>query len=119
MLKYTAKFESFDDLPWFKEDMIPILDNTFPGSKFIYLSRDEESWKNSYSRWTYIVTGEKPDVDTGWKRYKAHETFVVSYFKDRSADDFITLNVKDKKGVEKLAKFLNKQAPQSQFYWKL
>src|SRR5699024_4627029 len=37
VLKYTAKFESFDDLPWLKEDMIPVLDKHFPGSKFIYL----------------------------------------------------------------------------------
>ncbi len=46
ILKYTAKFDSADDLPWLKEDMIPILDRVFPNSKFIYLTRDEEQGKS-------------------------------------------------------------------------
>lgn len=35
VLKYTAKFDSADDLPWLKEDMIPVLDRVFPNSQFI------------------------------------------------------------------------------------
>jgi len=30
ILNYASKFESFDDLPWPMEDMIPILDQSVP-----------------------------------------------------------------------------------------
>ena len=43
--------ESFDDLPWLKEGLPPILLETFPNSKFIYVQRDEASWKRSYRDW--------------------------------------------------------------------
>ena len=65
ILEYTSKFESFDDQPWFKVDLIPVLDRKFPNSKFIYLTRDEESWKNSMHNWGKKKWGEYPNVDEG------------------------------------------------------
>ena len=112
IISYTAKFDSFDDLPWLKEDMIPILDQRFPNSKFIYLERDEESWVRSYDRWTFNTFGFHPDIEQGLKNYRDHKEFVLSYFKDRS-NDLLILNVKDEKAFSKLAKFLGKQAPSS------
>jgi len=106
ILKYTAKFDSFDDLPWLKEDMIPVLDKTFPNSKFVYLTRDEKSWKKSYYSWRYKVFGQYPDVEKAWEQYKKHERFVHEYFKDRDPGDFIVLDVRDEKGFKKLADFL-------------
>lgn len=32
VINYTKRFESFDDLPWLKEDLLPILFETFPNS---------------------------------------------------------------------------------------
>ncbi|MBU2950244.1 hypothetical protein KO493_06015 [Tamlana agarivorans] len=115
ILKYTAKFESFDDLPWLKEDMIPILDKTFPESKFIYLTRDENEWKKSFYNWTYKVKGHYPDIEKGWEDYKNHEKFVLDYFKTHPKKDFIILNVKDKYGFEKLALFLGKESFRKSF----
>ncbi len=106
VLRYTAKFDSCDDLPWLKEDMIPILDSTFPNSKFIYLQRNEESWKKSYYKWRYKKFGEYPDVDEAFKEYKDHEKFVMDYFKDWPEDRFIILDIKDKMGFKKLADFV-------------
>lgn len=115
ILKYTSKFESFDDLPWLKEDMIPILDKVFPGSKFVYLVRDETSWKKSYFNWRNKVFGDSPDVEKAWGEYQAHNKFVMEYFKDRPADEFIILNVRDENGFKKLADFLGKKTNRNSF----
>lgn len=113
IIRYTSKFDSFDDLPWLKEDMIPLLDNKFPNSKFIYLERDEESWLNSYKNWTYKQTGKYPDLDLGLNNFRKHGTFVKDYFKKRE-NDILYLNVRDENAFEKLAWFLGKISPQKE-----
>lgn len=115
ILNYTAKFDSVDDLPWLKEDMIPILDRVFPNSKFIYLTRDEESWKRSLYNWTYQLTGKYPDIDERLNDYRKHKEFVMNYFHDKPDDQFLILDIKDKKGFKKLAKFLGKKPIQESF----
>ena len=109
ILRYTSKFESFDDLPWLKEDMIPILDQFFPGSKFVYLYRDETSWAKSMKNWTYLKTGELPDMDLKLDEYRKHKEFIDFYFKDSSDDKFLRLDVKDPEAFFQLAKFLGKE----------
>jgi hypothetical protein len=109
VLKYTAKFDSCDDLPWLRIDMIPLLDEKFPGSKFIYLKREENSWKKSYKNWRKKVFGKEPDVEEGYKAYQEHEAFVLDYFKDRIKKDLIILDIKDPQGFKKLADFLGKE----------
>lgn len=115
VLDYTARYESFDDLPWLKEDMIPILDETFADSKFVYLERDEASWKDSYARWTRYVSGIDPEVASAWSEYQNHRTFVLQYFAVRPADKFIVLDVRDPLGFAKLAAFLGKRSMQNAF----
>lgn len=115
ILQYTAKFEALDDLPWLKEDMIPVLDRVFPNSKFIYLTRDEKSWKNSIYNFTYNRTGVYPDVDECFKEYQAHQDFVLDYFKDRPKEQFLVLDITEKKGFKKLANFLGKTTNQDEF----
>lgn len=115
VLNYTAKFDSFDDLPWLKEEMIPLLDKTFPNSKFIYLIREEEAWKKSLYNWTFDRFGKYPDVEKSWADYKSHEKFVLDYFNKRSIKDFIVLDIKDPKGFKKLAKFLGKTSDRDNF----
>ncbi|MFP5470709.1 MAG: sulfotransferase [Bacteroidia bacterium] len=114
VLKYTAKFDSCDDLPWLKIEMIPILDKTFPNSKFIYLERDEDDWKKSYSEWTELKTSTKPDIEKAFLAFNNHKFFVKDYFKNRE-NDILILDVSDSKGFEKLANFLNKKASQDNF----
>lgn len=114
VLNYTARFESFDDLPWLKEDMIPVLDHTFKGSRFIYLERDEEGWKKSFSQWTYPVTGKFPDCEKGWEDYLKHRAFVMSYFADRQ-EDLLVLRISDPEGFSKLGEFLDIKTEQKAF----
>ena len=115
ILNYTAKFESLDDLPWLKEDMIPILDRVFPDSKFIYLTRDEESWKKSLYNWTYQLTGKYPNIEERLNDYRKHKEFVLNYFHDKPDDQFLILDIKDKKGFKKLADFLGKTTTHEKF----
>lgn len=109
VLAYTAKFDSTDDLPWLKTDMIPLLDKTFPGSKFVYLHRDEVSWKNSFKTWSEKTKGRTPDVESEYRGYLVHQEFVQNFFKDWPADRFISLSISEEKGFKKLADFLGKE----------
>lgn len=118
VLKYTAKFESFDDLPWLQSDMIPIVDKKFPNSKFIYLARDEKSWQKSLYNWTYTMSGKYPNKQYIEKRladFRKHRNFVLDYFNNRPADEFIILDVTDKMGFKKLADFLGKPTIREEF----
>lgn len=115
ILKYTAKFDSVDDLPWLKEDMIPILDRVFPNSKFIYLTRDEESWKISLKNWTFKQTGSYPNLEERLEDFRKHRDFVINYFKDKPKEQFLILDVKDENGFKKLADFLGKTTTHKQF----
>lgn len=112
VIEYTAKFELFDDLPWLKEDVIPVLDRSFVGSKFIYLERDEVSWKRSVASWSKLTFGTSSDVNVGWKEYLEHREFVLNYFRDRAPSEFLILDVRDPIGFRKLADFVGKAAPQ-------
>lgn len=115
ILRYTAKFDSVDDLPWLKEDMIPVLDRVFPNSKFVYLTRDEASWKKSIYNWTFKVFGEYPNIDEKLDEYRRHREFVFDYFKDKPKEQFLVLDVSDGGAFGKLADFLGKTAPQKNF----
>jgi hypothetical protein len=115
ILDYTAKFDSFDDLPWLKEDMIPVLDQKFPNSKFIYLQRDEESWQRSYKMWRLKLFGEHADMEQELANFRRHQAFIDDYFRDWSPDHFLRLDVKDPVGFKKLAIFLGKPPLQDGF----
>lgn len=115
ILEYTARFDSFDDLPWLKEDMIPILDKVFPNSKFIFLTRDDESWKKSFYNWTFLAKGYYPDMENSFEEYKNHQRFVMKYFEGRPDHQFLVLNIQDEKGFKKLADFLGKQVDEERF----
>ena len=115
ILRYTAKFDSVDDYPWLKEDMIPILDRVFPNSQFIYLTRDEDSWKESMYNWKFKKTGKYPNLEEELGKFRKHREFVLSYFGDRPKDQFLILDVTDKEAFQKLAEFLDKKTSQKSF----
>lgn len=115
IINYAAKFDSFDDLPWLTPIMIPKLDKAFPNSKFVYLIRDEKSWKNSYYNFNFKKFGTYPDdVEAAWQKFNRHKKFVFGYFENRPKD-FIVLDVRDKLGFKKLADFLGKTTTREEF----
>jgi len=108
------------------------LDKEFPGSKFIFTTRDLDSWLASYE---YYFTHMHPDnrydetvkefyiqyygdsyfnKETFTKAYYDHHKNVLDYFKDRP-NDFLIMNIMDGDGWEKLCGFLNKDVPNKWF----
>lgn len=108
ILQYAEKYDSFDDVPWFKEDMIPILDQHFPNSKFIYLERNEEEWVKSFENWSFKLSGRRANMVDWLAQFQSHRKFVLDYFKNSGSDRFIILDIGDPVGFRKLADFLDK-----------
>jgi hypothetical protein len=106
VLMYMKDFESADDAPWHKIDMIPLLDETFPGSRFIYLSRDEDSWKNSVVNWTLKMTGIQPNIQDYLNDYLAHRDFVDQYFVGDKAAALVRIDVGEPGSFNQLKTFL-------------
>jgi hypothetical protein len=115
VLDYTARFDSCDDLPWLRQEMIPVLDSVFPGSRFVYLTRDIATWEHSYAEWTRLMTGRVPDMVRAREAFCNHRDFVEHYFARRVGVDFLSLEIKDPYGLRKLAAFLGKEAPSNAF----
>jgi len=114
---------AFQDNPWpiiYKE-----LDKKFPGSKFILLLRDSQSWIKSQVRhfgvketpmrkWIYGVGCPKGNEEIYVKRFDDHNREVLAYFKDRP-NELLVLDLPNGDGWEKLCPFLGKDVPRGPF----
>jgi hypothetical protein len=125
-----AAYEAFQDGPWHDVDF-RILDMAFPGSKFIYLERDDESWIRSVEKHysPEINANDLParSLHTVWltpdrdehirKRLegkKLKKDSIIEYFKDRP-DDLLIMNICEGEGWETLCPFLHKPTPKRKF----
>jgi len=99
------------------------LDKKYPGSKFIYTSRDIESWlKSCYNQFQIKKKGKLKkahlpiygclafDEKILRKRMPEHRTAVMEYFKDRP-EDLLVMNIINGDGWEKLCPFLGVSIP--------
>ncbi|MFO7936466.1 MAG: sulfotransferase [Kiritimatiellia bacterium] len=119
----VSKYDAFQDNPWpiiYKE-----LDHEYPGSKFILLLRDPESWIKSQVKyfgsrttamreWIYGVGCPEGNEDVYLKRFMEHNEEVTRYFKDRP-DDLLVMNLAEGDGWEKLCPFLGVDVPDIAF----
>jgi hypothetical protein len=124
------KYDAFQDVPWHSID-VQILDKKYPGSKFILLERDDESWIRSLEYWSSPALNKdweewiEPDRDLvtekwvidrdnlikeylEWKYLKYEK--IKEYFRDRK-DDLLVMNICDGEGWEVLCSFLNISIP--------
>jgi Sulfotransferase domain len=129
----AAKFESFEDWPWFL--VFRELDEKFPGSKFILtLRKDTETYVRSLQghheregimrsdfvkpHWWDVVFGVEPadwDYKKSAERYERHNQRVLDYFGDRRGRDLLVVCWEHGDGWPQLARFLNKQCPNEPF----
>ena len=129
------KYDAFQDVPWQSID-VQILDKKYPGSKFILLERDDESWIRSLEYWsspilnedweTWLDEYDKNTIDKRWKTDRdnlikekldwKHLKYrgIKEYFKNRQ-NDLLVMNICDGEGWEKLCSFLNKPVPDVPF----
>lgn len=106
IIRFTSKFDSFDDLPWSDRHLIPILVDEFPNSKFINLVRDIHEWKKSYKKY---FKKKDQDVEEAFREYEKHQDFVRQFFANRQ-DQLITVSVKDDNCYIKIAEFLGRSS---------
>jgi cephalosporin hydroxylase len=107
----------------------PVLDRQWPGSKFIYTTRNLKSWLDScdnhwrragpmdaFTRQIRIGIYQRTDFEAAAFQavYEAHEQAVSEYFRQRP-EDLLTLNICGGEGWEKLCGFLNRPIPPGEF----
>ena len=107
LIKIASRFDSFDDIPWNREELIPIMDKNFPNSKFIYLDRDLQTWEKSYINWRKkIFKKETNDIEKKKIDFLNHKSFCLKYFENRP-NDMIVIRIQQKNELKKLSDFIN------------
>ena len=132
-LAEAARFESFEDWPWFL--IFRELDEKFPSSKFILTVRkDTETYVKSLQGhheregirrsdfvkpdWWDVVFGVEPadwDYQKSAERYERHNQQVLDYFGSRRGRDLLVVCWEEGDGWSQLAEFLNKVCPNESF----
>jgi hypothetical protein len=133
VLQEAAKFETFEDWPWFA--IYRELDQRFPDSKFILTVRKDTatyiaSLKAHHERqgirkegfvkppWWDEVQGMEPaawDYEKSAQRYERHNREVLEYFADRVNKDLLVVCWELGDGWAELSRFLNERQPDEPF----
>ena len=96
LIRYAAKYDSMDDMPWNLTPMLPLLFDKFPNSKFILTERDPNKLLQSRISW-----GKKRNSDEVWtdemsknfiENYWKHNKEVKHFFKDKP-DSLLCIDV--------------------------
>lgn len=122
ILERADQFDSFDDLPWSHPYIFPLLDERYPGSKFVLTTRDPGSWlKSVEAHFTTERTAEQYRIrdfeakaDGLCEAFIARDEAIQNYFTGRE-DDLLVLRVCDGEGWEKLCPFLGLPVPAESF----
>lgn len=116
----VGHYDAFKDTPWpifFKE-----FDEMCPGSKFILVVRNTDSWiksvvndfgnyDNEIHKLIYGVAHPSGYEPIWIARYEKHNVEVMDYFKNRP-NDFLVLNLSEgRANWEKICAFLGKENP--------
>mgnify|MGYP006273494857 CR=1 FL=1 len=100
-VEVAREVDAAQDMPW--PILYADLDRIFPGSKFIHVMRDRDSWINSVigdfsnstnaiRRFIYKVPYPQLDPEAYLARYDRHNRDVGAYFADRESD-FLSLDL--------------------------
>lgn len=122
-LALVDRYDAFQDNPWpiiYKE-----LDQRFPGSKFILLLRDPDTWIKSQishfgrtetpmRKWIYGVGCPEGNESIYLDRYRAHNLDVQAHFASRP-EDLLIMDLAKGDGWEKLCPFLGAAHPGTKF----
>jgi hypothetical protein len=117
LFEIADQYDSLNDNPWFI--LYKELDVRFPGSKFILMLRDEDSWLASCKKyfreaspsfkfrlWIYGKGLPIGNEQRYLKVYRNHNSEVLTYFKNRP-NDLLIINIEDEDKLQKIKGFLN------------
>lgn len=118
-------YDAFKGWPWaiiYKE-----LDEKYPGSKFVYLERDTESWYESnfthfyddptdMREWIFGAPYPKDHKEEYISTFVRHGEQVKEHFKDRPGD-LLVMDIINGDGWEKLCPFLGVPIPGDKWPW--
>jgi hypothetical protein len=117
-------YDGAKDTPWFL--VFKELDEIYPGAKFIFTYRDEESWyKSARGRFGSLRRVQKEiiygkgkglmeDKEHSIKQYQKHNNEVLEYFKDRP-NDLLKIDITKGVGWEEICHFLGVEIPAVDF----
>jgi hypothetical protein len=122
VMKKLKAYQACEDLPWNR--LYPVIDQYYPGSKFILTTRDEEAWYASVTRhigdlrspmheWLYGRGKGVPQEDKAHalQVYRDHNEAVRKYFENRPAD-LLEIDFSSGDGWEQLCEFLGLEIPE-------
>ena len=125
VLELAEKHDAFQDNPW--PFYYKLLDNKYPGSKFILTIRPTDKWINSLVRhfgrkttpmrkWIYGKSYGSPknNEQVYIDRYEKHNAEVQEYFKDRP-NDLLIFRMPEGFNWEDLCSFLGEPVPDTPF----
>ena len=125
LLEYLGDYDAYSDIQRLSVSF-DVLDEQYPGSRFILTVRDVEGWIDSRrrhvernrerkARGDYDGTFLEIQPDLWRQQYAEHHARVAEYFEGR--DDLLVMRVTEGDGYDVLCPFLDVPAPKTRFPW--
>ena len=111
ILREMVHYDSFDDLPWMRENIIKMAIEKYPNAKFILTIRDPEKWLKSAQRY-FRKTFDEPEQA---KRNYIERNNRVRSMLTQAECDFIELDIATDLKWELLCPFLGHEIPDVPF----
>lgn len=127
LVDHLPEYDAFSDI-WSLSKDFALLDEQYPGSKFILTTRTLDGWLESRrhhvernvrrkAEGTYHGTFLEVDVE-GWTRqYREHHERVLAHFAGRPGD-LLVMDIPGGDGYEVLCPFLGHPVPDRPFPWR-
>lgn len=110
-LEFGANFDSLDDLPWSTPEFVAAFRARFPGSRYVFLDREEHQWLRSYFAYFNPGCSEAEAL----ARLRGHQRRILEILDDEP--HVLRMNICAGEGYEKLCPFLGVPIPQFPFPW--
>jgi hypothetical protein len=117
LLTYIAGYDAYSDI-WPLIHNFDVLDEQYPGSRFILTTRDLDAWLESRTRHVErdpAGTAREVDHEDWRRRFELHHRRVEEHFAGRS--DLLVLDIPSDPSWGRLCAFLDRPVPDTPFPW--
>ena len=128
VIELARHFRSFEDRPWNIAPLYRLLDEAFPGSRFILTSRDANNWWRSVEQW--LTRTHPQDEGKRWRYFRQldvdrieRNAFIAAYHRYNTEirqhfsgrPDFLEIDFEQGGGWSELCRFLELPLPNRPF----